>query len=111
THRAMIYYNNTRRTALACGLFSFLVLSGCIQVQPTMPGVAYATISVKCGGDTYTVSTGTNSGKCETTEGPGGHGAACTGGGGRHGASMVCTNGVGRCLETEGAGSCTVKSD
>ena len=73
------------------------------------PGVVYASVSVKCGGDVYTVSTGNNSGKCETTEGPEGHGAHCTSGGG--GASMTCKGGVGKCLESEGSGSCSIKAN
>lgn len=73
------------------------------------PGVVYASISVRCGDDVYTVSTGSNGGKCETTEGPAGTGAHCTDG--NNGATMTCKSGVGKCIESEGRGSCTIKAD
>lgn len=73
------------------------------------PGVVYASISVRCGSDVYTISTGTNGGKCQTTEGPAASGAQCTHGG--NGATMTCTGGVGKCIETEGSGSCGIKAD
>lgn len=76
------------------------------------PTIVYASISVRCGGDVYTVSTGNtaSTADCETTEGPSGTGAVCTDKKG-NGASMSCVGGVGKCLESSGAGSCSIKAD
>jgi hypothetical protein len=71
-------------------------------------GVIYASLSIRCGGDIYTVSTGNNAGECETTEGTSGTGVVCTDKKG-NGASMGCVAGVGKCLESSGAGSCSIK--
>jgi hypothetical protein len=73
-------------------------------------GVAYASISVKCGKDTYTVSTGTSAGNCKTTKGANNQveGATCTDDKG-NGASLSCVGGVGACESSSGAGSCDIK--
>lgn len=73
------------------------------------PGVVYAKLSVRCGQDIYTVSTGSNSGKCESTEGPKGTGVNCADGRG-NGATMSCIGDVGRCRESTGAGGCIINA-
>jgi hypothetical protein len=77
---------------------------------PSAPGIVFASISVRCGQDIYTVSTGNTSGECEATEGPSGNGLSCDDKRG-NGASMACVGGVGKCLESSGAGSCTIKAE
>lgn len=99
-----------RFTAGVAILLALGLLAACTPpADEGEPGVIYASVSVKCGGDVYTVSTGNSGGKCTTSEGPDGHGAHCTSNGG--GASMSCKGGVGRCLESEGSGSCTIKAN
>lgn len=99
-------------------LFALTALGGCQypadngKDASTKPGVAYASVSVKCGGDVYTVTTGNNSGKCSSSTGPGGavESATCDDGQG-NGASVSCKNGVGACNNSSGSGGCTIKAD
>ncbi len=66
------------------------------------PGVAYATISLKCDGTTYTLSTGTSGGQCKS--GGNGNNAVC--GNGKNGASAQCAGG---CQSSQGSGSCVAE--
>lgn len=64
----------------------------------------FATTDVKCGADTYTISTGTDGGNC-TVNPPGsggGGGGSCTDG--DNGAVVSCDTG---CSSSSGAGSCS----
>lgn len=75
----------------------------------TTTTVVYATIDLSCSnGKTYTVSTGTNGGRCDVhtyEDKPKSNHAICTDGGSGAGAAN-CTEG---CVSSEGAGSCSVK--
>lgn len=85
----------------------------CVQaVLPVLPsgggpgGVIYATTSIKCGGNTYQISTGTSGGNCATSGPQGGprNSAGCNDG--TNTASATCDEG---CGATSGSGSCTMK--
>jgi hypothetical protein len=68
-------------------------------------------VSVKCGKDTYTVTTGTKGGKCSTSKGADGQveGATCVDG--ENSATASCKNGIGACESASGAGECNIKTD
>ena len=73
-----------------------------------VPGVVYATTSIKCGNTIYEVSTGTTGGACSRHPPTGKPTTvACHEGEGGNKASASCRSG---CGDTEGAGSCTIKS-
>jgi hypothetical protein len=85
----------------------------CVQaVLPVLPsgggsgGVIYATTSIKCGGTTYQVSTGTSGGNCAVSGPENGprNSAGCNDG--NNTASATCDTG---CGATSGSGSCTIK--
>jgi hypothetical protein len=79
-------------------------IQGFLQgVQGGQTGVAYASVDLKCGDTTYTVSTGNNRGSC--TSGGNGQYASCDDGNGS-GAIAYCTSG---CASSSGSGSCTAK--
>lgn len=68
------------------------------------PPPSKATLDVKCGDDTYTISTGNDAGSCGATA-PGkggGGGGSCSDG--TNGASANCDTG---CVSSAGSGSCT----
>lgn len=73
---------------------------------PPKPGVAYAGVSLSCGGKTYNLSTGNGSGECKvsydcpTCTRP--TGAVCTDGKGNS-SSATCEG----CNGSKGSGSCT----
>lgn len=66
-----------------------------------VPGVSYATTTVKCDNATYEISTGSGSGACTGGSGPGSR-RTCTDNKG-NAASATCSGG---CGETYGSGSC-----
>jgi hypothetical protein len=70
---------------------------------PRGPTVIGASIDLKCGDTTYTVSTGNDQGDCKTGEPP--TTAGCSDGKG-NGAEVSCLSG---CTNSSGSGSCTVK--
>ena len=72
-----------------------------VVVWPRGPIAIGASLDLKCGGTTYTVSTGDNKGQCKT--GPGAQNATCGDGGT---AEASCASG---CISSSGSGSCTVK--
>jgi hypothetical protein len=92
----------TNEATRVCLEVALPLISGWQQGQG---GVVYATTSLKCGNDVYTVSTGTNSGACGPTAGGGGKSVTCTSGGNTV-ASASCDAG---CGTQTGAGSCTLK--
>lgn len=98
---------------LAASLAVFLLLPGCrpgdgdAGHEPGAPGVVFASIDLSCGTRTITVSTGAG-GKCTSDEGPNGSSISCTDSKG-NGGSAGCVNGVAKCFESEGKGSCSIK--
>ena len=85
---------DTAREASAAGGFT---------VGPPRP--VQALLDVRCGGDTYTISTGTDGGACTATP-PGtngGGGGTCDDGQGNT-ANVSCDTG---CVSSTGSGSCT----
>jgi hypothetical protein len=64
-------------------------------------GVAYASIDLTCGNNTYTVTTGNNHGQCKS--GGNGNNAICDDGHG-NGAEVLCSSG---CTSSSGSGACT----
>jgi len=96
-------------------LGSLLLLCGCfpgVHLDPTVSKstpAAYTTASVSCGGNTFTLSTGTAAGKCTITYDDQGkaRSAACKDG--SNSASVDCSlnEGRGGCgKETTGSASC-----
>lgn len=73
-------------------------------VWPRVPTVIGASIDLKCGDTTYTVSTGNSQGNCSTGSTPA-QNATCSDGKG-NGAEVSCGHG---CMNSSGAGSCSVK--
>ncbi len=82
------------------------VPGGQYVAPPIGPTSVPATISLDCGGKKYTVSTGTNKGNCETAID--GKSATCNDGGYPSGntSQASCASG---CIQSTGAGSCTMK--
>ncbi len=76
---------------------------GSLAPRPLPP--QFATIDVSCGADTFTISTGNDSGTCTATApgSGGGGGGTCTDGSGNS-ASVDCDTG---CTSASGAGSCS----
>lgn len=68
----------------------------------TTPGTSAATIDLSCGDKTYTVSTGTNGGECQSS----GQNAVC-GDGSTNKTEVSCASG---CINAHGSASCQVKS-
>jgi hypothetical protein len=68
-----------------------------VHVWPRGPIAIGASIDLKCGDTTYTVSTGDNQGECKT--GPGAQNATCGSKGG--GAKASCASG---CMSSSGSG-------
>ena len=75
------------------------------------PSVVYATTDVRCGNTTYTISTGTKGGLCNTNASGGKTtDGACADG--DNGAQVDCSwnNGQGKCGTVSGSGSCSIKA-
>jgi hypothetical protein len=74
----------------------------------TKTTVVYASIDLSCGGKTYTVKTGTDGGICTVDTYPNSkNNTATCSDGTKGGGGANCTDG---CVQSEGAGSCSVKN-
>jgi hypothetical protein len=79
-------------------------------VTVSKPRLVAASISLRCGGDIYQVSTGTNGGQCTVQKRADGSVQSITCTDGANAASASCTDkGVGACDGAFGAGGCTIK--
>jgi len=93
---------------------ALLLLCGClpIHLDPTLSkstAAAYTTTTVSCGGNKFTLSTGTAAGKCTITYGSDGNpsGATCKDGNNTASADCALNGGQGGCgKETTGSASC-----
>ena len=93
---------------------SLLLLCGCLPVHldPTVTKTtpaAYTTTTVSCGGNRFTLSTGTAAGKCTITYDPQGKALSASCKDGSNSASVDCAlhDGQGGCgKETTGSASC-----
>lgn len=93
---------------LTLGVFLLGGRIGTIQTPSYPPGVAYATISMDCGGKTYVVSTGTGGGTCSANTDENGTTSGMSCGDGINGAEATCKGGKGVCTKASGSGSCTI---
>ena len=86
-----------------------LSIPALLWLAPTVPALAQASISIKCGSSTYEVSTGNDQGSCHTVRGPGAGQvrAFCEDNKKNITAKANCEDG---CSDTSGSGSCTIKS-
>jgi hypothetical protein len=71
-----------------------------LQIKAPPKGPSKAKIDISCGSNTYTISTGSNSGSCFAHQG----GGTCTDG--NNTANVKCGHG---CATSTGSGSCTGK--
>lgn len=89
-----------------------ICLAACRCPTPAEPPTTpiFAGITVKCGSSQYTLSTGKEGGKCQTTSDQQGNttGGTCLDGNGNS-AHATCqgNNGNGKCVTSAGAGTCT----
>ena len=107
-------YAGPMRIQTACGL-GLLLLCGCfpgVHLDPTVTKTtpaAYTTTTVSCGGNTFTLSTGTSAGRCTITYGSDGRAMSAQCKDGSNAASVDCARnqGQGGCgAETTGSASC-----
>lgn len=80
-----------------------------VNLPTNEPGVAYSTINVKCGDRTFTISTGTNGGKCTVVHDTRGKTESGSCQDGNHSSTVICGTENG-CTGNSGSGTCDLKS-
>jgi len=94
--------------ALSLGAFLLGGRGGTKRPSADSPGIAYASVSMDCGGKTYTISTGNGAGNCVSNIAADGSTSSMGCSDGTNSAQATCTGGKGVCTSASGSGSCTI---